>query len=160
MPKSVEEMSDGELEQLFRNCLSAIAGEKPNATRAATKISAINAVWRKRLAAAQAGSYKPESPETGVLKTIGYRVGRQGEKTKTRWALLDFVMRGELPFVGSPAHMAEWGEPNGLVRYRKLHRVLAGFRTSAANRPELAQAFADWAEDLDWLETEWRPKVR
>lgn len=93
------------------------------------------------------------------MKTAGYRVGSNGLSTQRRWALLDQVMGGVLPFVGSPAHMLEWGEPNSRVRYRKLHRVIAGFRTGAKSQDWLAKAFADWSEDLDYIEREWKPRV-
>ena len=156
---NLDTMNDNKLEQLFRNCLAAIMENKPNKAQAEILIGEINAVWQKRLSAADAGDYKAESPEIGVLKTAGYKVGNDGLTTSARWALLDHIMSGVLPFVGSPAHMREWGEANSLVRYRKLHRVIAGFRTSARNQEWLAKAFDDWNEDLDYLEREWQPRV-
>ena len=156
---NLDTMNDNRLEQLFRNCLAAIMENKPNKADAETLIGEINAVWQKRLSAAEAGDYKAESPEIGVLKTAGYKVGNDGLATSARWALLDHIMSGVLPFVGSPAHMREWGEPNSLARYRKVHRVIASFRTSARNQDWLAKAFNDWSEDLDYLEREWQHKV-
>ena len=156
---NLDTMNDNRLEQLFRNCLAAIMENKPNKADAETLIGEINAVWQKRLSAAEAGDYKAESPEIGVLKTAGYKVGNDGLATSARWALLDHIMSGVLPFVGSPAHMREWGEPNSLARYRKVHRVIASFGTSARNQDWLAKAFNDWSEDLDYLEREWQHKV-
>lgn len=156
---NINAMSDKEIEQLYRNCLNAIIDEKPTKDRAAALIVDINAVWKSRLGAMLAGQYKPESPDIGVLKTMGYQVGHSGLATKSRWALLDHVMKGTLPFVGSPAHMHEWGEPYSLMRYRKLHRVLAGFRTSASQQDNLAKAHDDWSEDLDYIERTWKPNL-
>lgn len=156
---NLEAMTDGKLEQLYRNCLAAILENKPNRKQAEAIIDEINLVWQARLDAVIAGNYKPDSPETGVLKTVGYQVGNQGLPAKARRAILDYVIAGTLPFVGSPAHMREWGEPNTLTRYRKLHRVLAGFRTSAGKQPDLARAHDHWDEDIDYIEREWRPKV-
>ncbi|MEC3911029.1 hypothetical protein U5A82_11275 [Sphingobium sp. CR2-8] len=96
----------------------------------------------------------------GVLKTIGYKVGLDGLPPNDRRLRLDYVMSGALPFVGSPAHMQEWGQPLSFVRYRKLHRVLAGFATSAKNQgPHMVHAAEDWMEDLDYIERVWKPKL-
>ena len=157
---NLDAMNDNKLERLYRNCIAAVMENKPDKARAQELIGEINAVWQKRLGAAEAGTYKAESPETGVLKTAGYQVGNDGLARSARRALLDHIMSGVLPFVGSPAHMREWGEPNSLVRYRKLHRVIAGFRTSARNQDWRAKAYDDWSEDLEYLEREWQPKVR
>jgi len=157
---NLDAMDDNKLEIMYRHCLAAIMENKPNKADAEKRIGEINAVWQKRLRAADAGDYKAESPEIGVLRTVGYRVGNDGLATSARWALLDHVMSGVLPFVGSPAHMLEWGDADSLVRYRKLHRVIASFRTSVRNQEWLARAFDDWGEDLDYLEREWQPKAR
>lgn len=157
---NLEAMSDNDLGNLYRNCLAAILQDKPTKARAQEIIEEINAVWQARLSAAVKGDYKAESPEIGVLKTIGYHVGNDGPRTQARWRLLDYVMSNVLPFVGSPAHMHEWGEPNSLTRYRKLHRALASFRTRAGNQPHLVESHRKWDEDIDYIEREWKPKFR
>ena len=154
-------MSDIELEQMYRNCIEAILEDKPTKAAAKSRLDEINAVWKARLSAAAAGQYKAESPKVGVLKTVGYQVGGDGLPPNERRDRLDYVMTSALPFVGSPAHMHEWAEPRSLSRYRKLHRVLAGFITSATSEgPHKANAAEDWAEDLAYIEREWRPQVR
>lgn len=154
-------MSDIELEQMYRNCVEAIVRDKANKAGAEKRLEEINAVWRARLSAAAAGQYKADSPETGVLKTVGYQVGGDGLPPDARRQRLDYVMSGELPFVGSPAHMLEWGDPLSLSRYRKLHRVLAGFATSARSQgPRMAAAADDWTQDLAYIEAVWKPQVR
>lgn len=153
-------MSDAELERMFRNCVNAIMQGKPNAAEAERRLSEINAVWQARLSAAVIGQYKADSPEIGVLKTVGYQVGKDGLPVPARRALLDYVMSGDLPFVGSPAHMLEWGNANTSARYRKLHRVLAGFATKARTQgPHMSTAGADWESDLAYIEEVWKPKV-
>lgn len=56
----LDAMSDNKLERLFRNCLAAIMENKPNKAHAEILIDEINAVWQKRLSAADAGAYKAE----------------------------------------------------------------------------------------------------
>lgn len=152
-------MSDGDLEQMFRNCVNAIAEGKPNAAEAQAWLSAINAVWKVRLAAAAAGLYKAETPEIGVLKTIGYQVGKDGVPRARRRALLDYAMSGDLPFVGSPAHMLQWGDPGSETRYRKVHRVLARLTAKArALGDHMSAAAETWEEDIAYIEQAWRAK--
>ena len=52
--------------------------------------------------AAKVGSLKLETPETGVLKAVGYHVGLFGFRQNGRRELLDQIMFETLPFVGSP----------------------------------------------------------
>lgn len=149
-------MSDNDLARLYTNCVNSIVGNKANRGQAEAYIEEINAVWRQRLADATEGLYKAESPETGVMKVMGYSAGKDAPPTPIRHALLDLVMTGQLPFVGSPAHMLEWGEPRSLTRYRKLHRFLASQRTRASSQEKLERAFRLWDEDMDYIEGKWR----
>lgn len=153
-------MSDHELEQMYRNCVDAVVNNKLTRERAVGLISAINAVWQQRVSEAIAGTYKAESPEQGVLKTIGYQVGNNGVSLAKRHSLLDFVMTGQLPFVGSPAHMLEWGEPRSRTRYQKLHRVLTVLHSSAKTLGYMEKAEGDWFRDLEYIEQVWRGQVR
>lgn len=158
---NLAKMSDGDLERMFRSCVNAITQAKPNAGEAEKRLGEINAIWRTRLSAALEGRYKAESPEVGVLKTLGYQVGKEGLPERARRALLDYAMSGNLPFVGSPAHMMEWGDPCTSTRYRKLHRVLAGFATSARTQGEhMSVAGANWEADLAYVEDVWKPKAK
>lgn len=150
---NIETMSDEELLKLYNNCQAAIENNKPNKARAEEILEQLMAVWQKR--------DKADSPETGLLKTMGYRVGNGGLPTRKRWDVLDRIMSTpQLPFVGSPAYMKEWGGPNSATRYRKLHRVIVIQRSSASHKDGREKACADWSEDLDYLEREWQPAIR
>lgn len=59
-------MSDNKLEQLYRNCLSAIIEQKPDKSLAEALIEEINAVWQQRLGAVASAGYKAEGSEVGV----------------------------------------------------------------------------------------------
>lgn len=157
---NLDRLSDTDLERMFRNCVSAIVSNKPNAEEARARLEAINAVWQVRLQAAAQGRYKADSPEIGVLKKIGYHVGKDGQPTAGRQALLDHAMSGDLPFTGSPAHMLEWGTPMSATRYRKMHRVIASFATSARTQGDhMSDAGSDWEADLRYIEQMWKVRV-
>ncbi len=156
----IPSMSDGELFNLYQNCVQRVIGDHLQKTEALEILKAVNAQWRVRLEGAKSGDYKAESPEKGVLATVGYKVGNFGEKQLIRRKLLDFVMQDDIPFCGSPAHMHEWGVPLSVQRYRKLHRVLASFRTGAENKPHLEKAWREWVEDIQYIEHSWKVKVR
>ena len=103
--------------------------------------------------------YKAATPENGVLSVVGYKVGNEGEKTSIRRKLLDFIMTENLPPVGSPAYMAEWGEKMSKERYRKLHRVIRVLASSGKTLGNMDKAVIEWEEDLDYLENNWKFKV-
>lgn len=153
---NIPTMSDQELENLYRNCINAIAKDKPTRPQAEGLIAEINSVWEKRLSAAVVGQYKAESPERGVLRRLGYQVGNDGVSLAKRRELLDFAITGQLPFTGSPAHMLEWGEALSTARYRKLHRVLTVWHSGARSKGNMEKAQANWAQDIEYIEATWR----
>lgn len=156
MLPNMERMSDEDLGQMFRNCIKATLLNKPNRKEAEDRMAAINEVLRSRSPARDSKTPKEERPEKGLLKTIGYHVGSSGLNAEERRELLDYAMQGVLPFVQSVSYMNEWGEPSSSTRYRKLHRVLASFRTTASNQPNQATAFKEWGDDIAYIEHKWK----
>ena len=153
-------MNDNDLLQLFRNCADNIQRQTPLARDARKILTSINEIWQGRLANSRVGLYKADTPEIGILGTVGYHVGKSGEKPVKRQQMLDFVISEVLPFVGSLAYMHEWGLPLSPDRYRKLHRVLTVFRSGALSDDRLSEAVSDWTDDLDYLERTWHAKCR
>ena len=147
-------MSDNELSKLFTNALELIHNKKM-VDSAQQVLEAIEVEWSKRLEAYKDGEYKADTPEKGVLKTLGYRVGNDGVSSEKRKMLIDYLLNEQLPPVGSPAHMAEWGEPSSKQRYRKAHRVIQVLKSSASTLGYMDKAAKEWAEDLDYMEKTW-----
>lgn len=147
-------MSDNELSKLFTNALELIHNKKM-VKDAQEVLKAIQAEWSKRLDAYNDGKYKAETPEKGVLKTLGYRVGNDGVGIEKRRILIDYLLNQQLPPVGSPAHMAEWGEPSSKQRYRKAHRVIQVLKSSASTLGYMDKAEREWEEDLAYMEKTW-----
>ena len=147
-------MSDNELSKLFTNALELIHNKKM-VDSAQQVLEAIEVEWSKRLEAYKDGEYKADTPEKGVLKTLGYRVGNDGVSSEKRKMLIDYLLNQQLPPVGSLAHMAEWGEPSSKQRYRKAHRVIQVLKSSASTLGYMDKAAKEWAEDLDYMEKTW-----
>lgn len=97
-------------------------------------------------------------PKVGLLKYMGYKVGKNGIKNaQRRQRILSAIYTSDsLPFVQSHSYMAKWGEPNSCKRLRKLANSLTSFCRTAKrkdDRPELA--IAHWEADLNWLYTQY-----
>jgi len=152
--RHIPAMSDSELSKLFYNALEFLRKGKQTELAKDIKLAVLDE-WDKRLEQFKSGAYKADTPEQGVLSTIGYRVGKDGMDEESRQYLLDYAMRDRLPAVGSPAHMAEWGEPGTRDRYRKLHRVLQVFISSAKTLGKMDKAKREWESDLKYIELIW-----
>lgn len=148
-------MGDNDLLKLFKNALRLIREERM-VKEAQDVTFAIQQEWARRMELAKEKNYKAETPEEGLLKTMGYKVGNDAEPQHVRYQLLNYIITGQLPFVGSPAYMLEWGEPSTKERYRKLHRVIKILASSGAHFDNMEKAVADWEDDLVWLEQQWR----
>ena len=152
MLSKIPNMTDRELLILFKNAHKVIEKHgSTNKDQASEIISAIEAEWEDRLARADRGAYKPELPDIGMLKTLGYSVGNSGEKLKIRRQILRTLMVSVLPLVGSPAYTASWGSPNSVKRYKKLEAALNYFIDHAD--PSWEKAILEWSEDLDYIKT-------
>lgn len=96
----------------------------------------------------------PDSPETGVLKEMGYTVGKNGKRDGERHRILQNAFKIErLPRVGGADHMATWGASSSETRLRKMAEALAAFARNAKRRRDasMMEAIEDWESDLTWL---------
>ena len=92
-------------------------------------------------------------PELGILGICGYHVGNQSKDEKYRRQILDYIVLSELPKIGSPVYMDEWGLPNSSKRMEKLIRVLSSLKRkkSAINYKQFEKAIIEWGEDLEYI---------
>ncbi|GHF12495.1 hypothetical protein GCM10017044_03060 [Kordiimonas sediminis] len=155
--KKIPKMNDNDLRQLFLNANHLIEKSKM-VEQANAVIDAIESEWQRRLERFDKGLYKADTPEEGVLKAVGYKVGNDGVTHKIRHQLLDYVMTRSLPSIGSPAYLAEWGEPDTKERYRKLHRVIRVLASSGKKFQNMDTAVHQWEEDLEYLEEKYYQK--
>ncbi|WP_425004481.1 hypothetical protein [Mycolicibacterium sp. S3B2] len=96
------------------------------------------------------GSWQP----TGVLREMGYKVGKQGLSTTERREILRRVYSVELVAGSADAqgYVREWGPPASTARLAKMVNSIAAFSRNAKRRnTDYSEAIADWEEDLDWL---------
>jgi hypothetical protein len=143
-------MSDEQLLNLFKNAIRLLS--KSNSTDAQLVITTVGQEWKKRLDLARTGMYSPQTPDIGMLATLGYHVGSvNGEKTPIRRKILAHLLEGELPMVSSAAYTDGWGAPNSGKRYEKLIHFFGSHLNNKAHADN-SQAIIEWAEDLDWVQ--------
>lgn len=152
--EKIPEYDDNQLSNLLLNALNLIS-EGKRVDDAKAVIEAIKEEWDRRLHEFNKGEYKADTPEKGVLRTIGYKVGNDGLPEHKRRLLLDYLMSEVLPPVGSPAHMAEWGEPETKRRYQKGIRVIRTFAAGAKTHGNMEKAVKDWQDDVLYMEKVW-----
>lgn len=93
-------------------------------------------------------------PSPGVLKQMGYQVGRNGDGPSRRRRILESVYEAKLTASSADErnYILEWGPPSSRTRARKMKQSLAGFIKYAGRRDaDMSAAIADWEEDLAWL---------
>ena len=153
----IPNLSDEELLRLFKNAFDLIERKKSE-EQANHVLQGIQNEWELRLKKHISGDYKPERPKIGILSSLGYSVGESGVKSKRRRLIIDYIINGTLPFVGSPAYMAEWGGPFTGKRYHKLQTVLSEMVLQNKNKG-WDKAIIEWNEDLGYLRETWKHKL-
>ncbi len=96
-------------------------------------------------------------PASGVLKELGYKVGKNGLGPLARRQILHSAFTVELVATSADteSYLREWGAPNTRQRAAKIERCLAGFAENARRRDaDMAEAIADWESDLAWFARE------
>lgn len=153
------DMEDDDLTVMYRNCVHQISNATRFAEIAEEKLVAIHAEFSRRIEALGAGRRFVETPQVGMLRTMGYRVGNGGEREAARRKILDFVMSRELPLVGSVTYTFEWGTPLSRKRFCKLLRTLEGLTVANEGRDEMVLACTHWTEDRDYVVQTWGGRV-
>ncbi len=99
-------------------------------------------------------------PSHGVLKDMGYRVGKNGLFPNERDEILRRTFRVQLVSTSGAAsdYIAEWGSRCSQERFGKMDRVLGGLAANAGRKTKLdmSEAITDWKEDQKWLRSHYR----
>jgi hypothetical protein len=93
-------------------------------------------------------------PDVGILKHLGYAVGRNGGTPAMRRADLSKAFEmSDLPQVSSHEYMSGWGKSGTAKRLEKIANSIASFCRSAKRRrnSDNSDAITDWESDLQWL---------
>jgi hypothetical protein len=152
---TLQHKDDANVITMFQNCMRAIRLGGPRATNAEQLIDTITLEMNRRLARASAQQFSSETPSVGLLKTVGYSVGNNGETTPTRHAIIDYIMTKPLPPIGSISYMVSWGDPLTLKRYQKLCRTLESFISNANSRYSMGLACYHWEQELRYIQEKW-----
>lgn len=98
-------------------------------------------------------------PEYGMLRTIGYRVGKHGLEQIERREILDYLVESNLPNVASPNYIEEWGKEKSAKRIQKLVNVLGGIVAKNNEIPTMEYACSDWESDKNYIIKKYRGLV-
>jgi hypothetical protein len=119
-------------------------------------LSRIGFDWPSTLIAGGGGGtdkdLSEELPIVGMLKHVGYTVGKSGLPDEGRREVLRHVFDSRLPTVVSVSYTEEWGAPRSKERLQKMANSIATFcrNEKRKSKPSLL-AIEDWEGDLDWL---------
>ena len=158
--------------RIWRNALRLLDDSNKAKRRDARKLlEAIKAEWIRRseepISAEEAFSFPTTDAAVGFgtldasgwqsegeISYMGYRVGNTaGEPTHIRKNNLDQIFTGPIPPAFPTTHLAEWGEPETLLRLKKLAETIASLTRNAkrdtTNKKDAA--IRDWESDLDYI---------
>ncbi|MEZ9906370.1 hypothetical protein AB4343_16215 [Vibrio breoganii] len=95
-------------------------------------------------------------PKIGMLKAVGYSVGKDGLAIGARLEILKNVYMETLPFIESKAYVSEWGLPQSASRLKKMAETIANLTKGAKRKStDMQLAIRDWEHDLAWLKQEY-----
>lgn len=94
-------------------------------------------------------------PPQGVLREMGYRVGKSGLSLAERREILRRTFRVQLvaPLTAPSDYIAEWGERCSYGRFVKMDHVLGGLAANAERKTkvDMSEAIRNWKQDQAWL---------
>jgi len=94
-------------------------------------------------------------PAQGVLKEMGYRVGKSGLSLPERREVLRRTFQVQLvaPLTAPSDYIAEWGERCSYGRFIKMDNVLGGLAANAERKTkvDMSEAIHNWKQDQTWL---------
>jgi len=91
--------------------------------------------------------------EEGMLRYLEYKVGKDGEHSSYRQALLSRIFENALPPVFDRLYLAEWGPNRSSIRLRKMAQCLASFAKNLKHQrnDKYDEAVQHWEQDLEYL---------
>ena len=91
--------------------------------------------------------------QEGMLRYLDYRVGKDGEHSTYRHALLTRIFENALPPVFDRLYVAEWGPVGSSIRLHKMAHCLASFAKNFKyqNTDKFDEAIKHWEQDLEYL---------
>lgn len=100
----------------------------------------------------RSGQYRDLRHE-GMLKYLEYKVGKDGEHSSYRHALLTRIFENALPPVFDRLYMAEWGPNGSSIRLHKMAYCLASFAKNFKYQAndKYDEAIKHWEQDLAYL---------
>jgi hypothetical protein len=96
-------------------------------------------------------------PAQGILKDMGYRVGKNGLLINERREILKRTFRVQLGS-NSDRYVQQWGPRCSQARFNKMDRVLGGLAANAEKirKNDMSESIRNWRQDQDWLRQTYR----
>lgn len=143
-PDKLRRLDDDGLRTLHRNCMLNLDHPARGADAAAL-LDDLHAEFTRRTMAASSGEFLP------MLACVGYNVRGQGLDTKERRALLDWILKADLPRINDARFMASWGAPESKQRHDCLHDTILTYRRRYGSGPFMEIPAARWDADLAYV---------
>ena len=142
---------------MFANCYTAFRNPASSFhADARSRLRLILREWKNRSYYLPTGTDR-DRPDPGLLKCIGYSVGRNGPSEIVRRNLVDYLMTYDhLPPVKDNSYMLEWGKSRTAKRFYKLERVLKAFKIQhEEDKIPPEKAIREWNRDLTYVDQRW-----
>ncbi|WFS23920.1 hypothetical protein [Rhizobium rhododendri] len=169
--KSLPELDSYRLLTMWKNAVRIIgdATRKPLHQDAQIMASAVSKEWDLRAKRLADDAYfkwpSTEAPggkkhqkyrdlrQEGMLRYLEYKVGKEGEHSNFRHALLARIFESGLPPVFDRVYMAEWGPNASSIRLHKMAHCLASFAKNFKYQDDdkFDEAIRHWEQDLEYL---------
>jgi hypothetical protein len=138
--------------EMFSKCLVRAAEGDRDAEAILTNIKAIWFAQRFTLKA----FVSELSPDPGLLRALGYRVGATGQPTQIRHLILNYLWTSDdLPPIRDEHYMQQWGAPMSRLRATKFITVLRNLISDKRYDARYDLAVSEWLADLEYVEVAW-----
>jgi hypothetical protein len=92
------------------------------------------------------------SPDRGMLKALGYRVGEEGVEVSERRLILDYLLTEDaLPAIDCLGYMRQWGKASEPTRREKLRWVISNLMHEKWGMVDYEKAVKEWKADLAYV---------
>ena len=98
--------------------------------------------------------------DVGILKALGYSVGKKGLPESHRREILTMAITKGVPAIHDDQWRTRFGMPGSRVRLEAIVGELEHFARMASSSPSKSVAVSHWTSDAEWLKREKHNLIR